>query len=111
MQVHYSRSGQTERNMKRPYLAHYLSASFMYEITVKGIQIKYGIVGLTVPKFRRIHAGFSLRHGSLRVLRFSLLITIPPLLYIHLSPPHGVCDSPEQAAHYHTLVPKPVASC
>jgi hypothetical protein len=25
------------------------------------------------------------------------------LLHIHLSPPHEVCDSPDQAAHYHTL--------
>jgi len=25
------------------------------------------------------------------------------LLHTHLSPPHEVCDSPDQAAHYHTL--------
>jgi hypothetical protein len=31
---------------------------------------------------------------------------IPPLLCIHLSPPHEVCDSPDKAAHYHTLGPK-----
>jgi hypothetical protein len=34
---------------------------------------------------------------------FPPLITIPPLLHTYLSPPHEVCDSPEQAAHYHTL--------
>jgi hypothetical protein len=34
------------------------------------------------------------------------LITIPPLLHTHLSPPHEVCDSPDQAAHYQTLGPK-----
>jgi hypothetical protein len=30
-------------------------------------------------------------------------VTIPPLLHAHLSLPHAVCDSPDQAAHYHTL--------
>jgi hypothetical protein len=28
---------------------------------------------------------------------------IPPLLHTHLSPPHEVCDSSGQAAHYHTV--------
>jgi hypothetical protein len=31
------------------------------------------------------------------------LILIPPLLHTHLSPPPEVCDSPDQAAHYHIL--------
>jgi hypothetical protein len=31
-----------------------------------------------------------------------LLIIIPPLLYTGVSPPHEVCDSPDQAAQYHT---------
>jgi hypothetical protein len=35
---------------------------------------------------------------------------IPPLLHIHLSPPHAVCDCPYQAAHYHNLGPKLGAS-
>jgi hypothetical protein len=35
---------------------------------------------------------------------------IPPLLHIHLSPPHEVCDCPDQAAHYHNLGPKLGAS-
>jgi hypothetical protein len=35
---------------------------------------------------------------------------IPPLLHIHLSPPHEVCDSSEQAPHYHHLGPKLGAS-
>jgi hypothetical protein len=39
-----------------------------------------------------------------------LLITIPPLVHTYLSPPHEVHDSPDQAAHYHTLGPKLVAS-
>jgi hypothetical protein len=35
---------------------------------------------------------------------------IPPLLHIHLSPPREVCDSSDQAAHYHHLGPKLGAS-
>jgi hypothetical protein len=35
--------------------------------------------------------------GFLRVLRFPLLIIIPPLLRSHLSPPHEVRDGPGQA--------------
>jgi hypothetical protein len=31
---------------------------------------------------------------------------IPPLLHIHLSPPHEVCDRSDQAAHYHNLGPQ-----
>jgi hypothetical protein len=37
---------------------------------------------------------------------FPLPVTISPLLHTHLSPPHEVCDSRDQAAHYHTLGPK-----
>jgi hypothetical protein len=36
---------------------------------------------------------------------FLLLIVIPPLLRTHLSPPHEVCDSCDQASLYHTLGP------
>jgi hypothetical protein len=35
---------------------------------------------------------------------------IPPLLRIHLSPPHEVCDRSDQATHYHNLGPKLEAS-
>jgi hypothetical protein len=35
---------------------------------------------------------------------------IQPLLHILLSPPHEVCDSSDQAAHYHHLGPKLGAS-
>jgi hypothetical protein len=42
----------------------------------------------------------------LRVLRFSPANIIPPLLHIHLSPPHEMCNSSDQAAHYHHLGPK-----
>jgi hypothetical protein len=35
---------------------------------------------------------------------------IPPLLHIHLSPPHEVCDCFDQAAHYHNLGPQLGAS-
>jgi hypothetical protein len=35
---------------------------------------------------------------------------ISPLLHIHLSPPHEVCDRSDQAAHYHNLGPKLGAS-
>jgi hypothetical protein len=35
---------------------------------------------------------------------------IPPLLHIHLSPPHEVCNCSDQAAHYHNLGPQVGAS-
>jgi hypothetical protein len=35
---------------------------------------------------------------------------IPPLLHIHLSPPHEVCDCSDQAAHYRNLGPQLGAS-
>jgi hypothetical protein len=35
---------------------------------------------------------------------------IPPLLHIHLSPPHEACDRSDQAAHYRNLGPKLGAS-
>jgi hypothetical protein len=35
---------------------------------------------------------------------------IPPLLHIHLSPPHEVFDCSDQAAHYHNLGPQLGAS-
>jgi hypothetical protein len=35
---------------------------------------------------------------------------IQPLLNIHLSPPHEVCDCSDQAAHYHNLGSKLGAS-
>jgi hypothetical protein len=41
---------------------------------------------------------------------FPLLITIPPLPHTHLSLSHEVCNSPDQAAHYHTCDPKLGAS-
>jgi hypothetical protein len=41
---------------------------------------------------------------------FPLLINIPPLFHIYLSPLHDACDSPDQAAHYHTLALKLGAS-
>jgi hypothetical protein len=62
-----------------------------------------------------IHVGFmvdsvALGQVFLRVLRFSPVNIIPPLLHIHLSPPHEVCDCSDQAAHYHHLGPKLGAS-
>jgi hypothetical protein len=42
----------------------------------------------------------------LRALRLSPVDIIPPLRHSHLSRPHEVCDSADQAAHYHTLGPK-----
>jgi hypothetical protein len=48
----------------------------------------------------------ALGHVFLLVFRFSPANVIPPLLHIHLSPPHEVCDSSYQAAHYHHLGPK-----
>jgi hypothetical protein len=46
----------------------------------------------------------------LRVLQFSPANIIPPLLHIHLSLPHEVRDSSNQAAHYHHLGSKLGAS-
>jgi hypothetical protein len=43
-------------------------------------------------------------------LVFPLLVIISPLLHTHLSPPHKVCNSADQAAHYHTLGTKLGAS-
>jgi hypothetical protein len=62
-----------------------------------------------------VHMGFvvdkvALRKAFLRVLLFSPVSIISPLLIIHLSPPHEVCDSPDQVAHYHNLGPKLGAS-
>jgi hypothetical protein len=58
-----------------------------------------------------IHVGFvvdkvALEQVFLQGLRFSPANIIPPLLHIHLSLPHEVCDSSDQAAHYHHLGPK-----
>jgi hypothetical protein len=41
---------------------------------------------------------------------FPLSNIIPPLLHTHLSPPHEMCDSPDQVAHNHKLGPKLGAS-
>jgi hypothetical protein len=51
-----------------------------------------------------------LAHVFLRVLRFSPVSIFPPLLHTHLSQPHKVCHSPDQAAYCHTLDPKLGAS-
>jgi hypothetical protein len=58
-----------------------------------------------------VHLGFvvdkvELAQVFLRVLRFSPVSIIPPLLHTHLSPPHEVCQSPDQAEYCHTLDPK-----
>jgi hypothetical protein len=45
-----------------------------------------------------------------RVLLFYPANHNSTLLHTHLSPPHEVCDSPEQAAHYHIRGPKLGAS-
>jgi hypothetical protein len=52
----------------------------------------------------------ALEQVFLRVLRFSPASIIPPLLHIHLSLLCEVCDSSDQAAHYHHLGPKLGAS-
>jgi hypothetical protein len=46
----------------------------------------------------------------LRILQFPLANIIPSFLHIHLSLPYEVCDSSNQAAHYHHLGPKLGAS-
>jgi hypothetical protein len=45
-----------------------------------------------------------------RTIPSSSVLIIPPLLYTHLSLPHEMRASPDQAAHYHTLGPKLGAS-
>jgi hypothetical protein len=52
----------------------------------------------------------ALKQVFLRVFRFSLLINVPKLFHTHVPTPHDVCDSPDQAAHYHTLGPNLRAS-
>jgi hypothetical protein len=52
----------------------------------------------------------ALEQFFLRILRFFPANIIPPLLHIHLSPPHVVCYRYDQAAHYHHLGPKLGAS-
>jgi hypothetical protein len=51
-----------------------------------------------------------LLYRQIIITGFSPVNIIPPLLHTHLSPPHEVCDSPDQASHYHTLGPKVRAS-
>lgn len=43
-------------------------------------------------------------HSSV-FLGLPLLVAILPLLHTHLSPSHEVCNSPDQAANFHTLGP------
>jgi hypothetical protein len=62
-----------------------------------------------------IHVGFMVDKVALgqvfrRVLRFSPASIILPLLHIHLSPPREMCDSSDQAVHYHYFGPKLGAS-
>jgi hypothetical protein len=58
--------------------------------------------------------GFVVDKVALGSLSPSTLVSpaniIPPLLHIHLSPPHEACDCSDQAAHYHNLGPKVGAS-
>jgi hypothetical protein len=61
-----------------------------------------------------IHVGFVVDKVALGRFSPSTSVSpaniIPPLLHIHLSPPHGVCDCSDQAAHYHNLGPQLGAS-
>jgi hypothetical protein len=61
-----------------------------------------------------IHVGFVVDKVALGRFSPSSSVSpaniIPPLLHIHLSPPHGVCDCSDQAAHYYNLGPKLGAS-
>jgi hypothetical protein len=77
--------------------------------------LKRLVAGLSLLRPGSIQVGFvvdkvALDQVFLRVLRFSPVNIIPPLLHIHLSPPHEVCYSSDQAAHYHHLGPKLGAS-
>jgi hypothetical protein len=42
--------------------------------------------------------------------RFPPVSIIPPLLRTYVSPSHEMCNSPDLAAHYHTLCPELGAS-
>jgi hypothetical protein len=62
-----------------------------------------------------IHVGFVVDKVALgrflsEYFGFPCRYIIPPLLHIHLSPPHEVCDCFDQAAHYHNLSPQLGAS-
>jgi hypothetical protein len=65
--------------------------------------LKRLVDGLSSWRPGSIHLGFvvdkvALGQGFLRVLQFSPANIIPPLLHMHLSPPHEVCDSSDQAS-------------
>jgi hypothetical protein len=50
------------------------------------------------------------RIGTAAVSQFSAANHQSTLLHIYLSPPHQMCGSPDQAAHYHNPGPKLRAS-
>jgi hypothetical protein len=91
-----------------------LAYIFSLEMKVAVPWLKRLVVGLSPrrPGFApgSIHVGFVVDKVALG--RFSPSTSVspanimPPLLHIHLSPPHEVCDCSDQAAHYHNLGPK-----
>jgi hypothetical protein len=93
---------------------------FMVYLTTQALSwLKLLVTGLSPrrPGFalRPDHVGFvvdkvAMGQVSLRVLRFSPVHISPPLLHTHLSPPHEMCHSPDQAVLYHALGPKLGAS-
>jgi hypothetical protein len=62
---------------------------------VTSTEIRGGQSGTTAGYYPSFLFGFLL-----------LTIIIPPFINIYLLLPHEACDSPDQAAHYHTLGPK-----
>jgi hypothetical protein len=103
---------------------------FFYEGLDKLIYRYDKCLNEAVPWLRRLVAGLSLRRpgfapwsihvgfvvDKVALGRFSPSTSvspaniIPPLLHIHLSPPHEMCDCSDQAAHYHNLGPQLGAS-
>jgi hypothetical protein len=53
----------------------------------------------------QLHVGFVVHKVAEEIfLQVFLAIIIPSLLHTHLSMPSLVCNSPDQAVHYHTLI-------
>jgi hypothetical protein len=76
--------------------------------------LKRLVAGLSPRRPGSVHVGFVVDTVALGRFSPSTSVSpaniIPPLLHIHLSPPHEVCDRSDQAARYHNLGPQLGAS-
>jgi hypothetical protein len=88
--------------------------NFFAIIVCKAMPLPRQFIGFLLPSLRFnpswIHVRFILDEVVLELGSFPLLIIIPSLLHTHLSLTLEVCDSHDQLAHYHILIPKLGAS-